>query len=197
MYLTSFSDCQCTSLHPPPQTPLACLCRQWGRTEIQELHTLLLLFNWRLRLPLPHISFVYSCTRCTLVDNSASNEQDHRFLQSCPAGCKPNGQSFTQVYKSGSFTRGPYTVPWGHKKSTLVVGGMCHSGCRRLNAVVTSKNKDAVACGKFNAAYHDASPAKWLKPYDSKDCRLNIPYCEHAWSKGTCVYKIYEKCDPL
>ena len=132
-----------------------------------------------------------------LVDNSASNEQDHRFLQSCPAGCKPNGQSFTQVYKSGSFTRGPYTVPWGRKKSTLVVGGMCHSGCRRLNAVVTSKNRDAVACGKFNAAYHDASPAKWLKPYDSKDCRLNIPYCEHAWSKGTCVYKIYEKCDPL
>ena len=59
-------DVNVSSRHPPP-TPLACLCRQWGRTEIQELHTLLLLFNWRLRLPLPHISFVYSCTRCTLV----------------------------------------------------------------------------------------------------------------------------------
>jgi hypothetical protein len=116
---------------------------------------------------------------------------DHRELVQCPPGCKPDsGPAF-----QGSFTRGPYCVPWGHKQSTVVVGGMCHNGCKRVRAVVTSVNKDRVACGSFNARNHDAPAAVWYSPNNPSDCRLNIPYCEHYCASSSCTWKIYENCN--
>jgi len=111
----------------------------------------------------------------------------------CPKGCAPINP-VKRVYH-GRFTRGPWANPFSsHKQSTKVVGGRCRTGCKRLKAVVKSTNKDKVACGQFNARYHDAPKAVWYNPNDSNDCRLNIPYCEHFAGKGTCIWEIYDKC---